>query len=72
MTKMTIEPLHQEIMIEVLQVEKKLSICKALSDGGKVKKGDEILAKNYQITKTETAQGFIKKLKEVHVLGILN
>ena len=64
-----VDSLHGDVLINVDNVNLRLTECTVLSDGQKVNKGDKIVVKSFQITKVELSSGVAKKIKEVHILG---
>lgn len=72
MSKTGIDSFDGFIVLEVMFTLGQLKLCKANSDGEKVKEGDEFLAKPFQITKFETAKGNKLRIKENHIIGIMN
>lgn len=67
--KRIINSLHNDILIDKLSDNLKLSECKVLTKGLLVKEGDIVLVKSFQITNVELSSGKQTKVKEAHILG---
>ena len=72
MSKSGFEAFDGFVTLEIMSTLGQLNLCKANSEGEKVKKGDEFLAKPFQIVKFETAKGNKLRIKESHIIGLLN
>lgn len=69
MKNTSINSFHNDILIEKLCDNKRLSECRVLTKGQLVEEGDIILVKSFQITKVELSAGKQTKVKEAHILG---
>lgn len=60
---------NEFIVLEEISTLGQLKLCKATTNGSKIKKGDEFLAKHFQIVKFEVGNGYKLRVKESHIIG---
>lgn len=64
--------LHKSLIIEPIETNGRLSICKVKSKSNFLNVNDTIVVKTYQIIKRELSKGTVLIIKEKHILGTVS